>query len=715
MRAQSKDKERSTHEYKSGKRSDKRHVLSTKRYCLSSSTTTPLDPPQNFVHILAQLHKRQEDKETVNGGFFRVLTSKLVEIETALEDLQQLLSTEEEANFSVVPGTLQEDPLSSTGNIQPGTKSVERESERGSKELHNVDSYNVVAKGLEVWDEASPGSTSKGESSCEKPEVVAAAKHYFSDILEELTEFNVKLKTRSSHLVQLLSFVERQGIGMTLTQALGEGYFLALPDELFLHILSFLSGEELCLAASVSRKWKHMCDDPILWRSLYKAHWRNEFVRQETSAFQKLQQQTDRKNKDRSCPSADLAAGSGTHPHPSLLLVPVAASGQSGHAPPGLASINGAGMVTLPVNGSGVSMAQTASGPGPLNSTIIGSVNGAAMGRFVVPAVPGTTATAWTATAGTTTTGQDSLCRTMNWKGYYLRRLKVESYWRKGRVRSVGTLVGHTAWISCLKFDDTRIVSGAGDKTIRIWDLAQEKLIMTLKAPRGVLCLQFDNDKIVSGYMDNTIVLWDIKEGKRINTIKGHTGRVWAVQYDSEKIISGAADRSIKVWDLMTLNCTIAVPSAHADGLSCLQFDDRHVVSGAADSVVKVWDVRSLNCVQTLHGEHEKAVFCVALDGDSVVSGSHDSTVKQWDLRMGKCLNTFTGHQQGVFGVQFDSKKIVSCAGDHTVKIWDAITGENMATLTKHKDAIRAIQYDETKIVSGSSTQDKTIKIWRFI
>lgn len=86
-------------------------------------------------------------------------------------------------------------------------------------------------------------------------------------------------------------------------------------------------------------------------------------------------------------------------------------------------------------------------------------------------------------------------------------------------------------------------MSGAGDKTIRIWDLQSEKLEKTLKAPRGVLCLQFDEQKIVrqfawhinkqeaftscvqvSGYMDNTIVIWDINEGKRINTVRGHLG-----------------------------------------------------------------------------------------------------------------------------------------------------------------------------------------------
>jgi len=105
---------------------------------------------------------------------------------------------------------------------------------------------------------------------------------------------------------------------------------------------------------------------------------------------------------------------------------------------------------------------------------------------------------------------------------------------------------------------------------------------------------------------------------------------------------------------------------------------------------------------------------------------------------MGRCEHTYSGHQKGVFGVQFDPYKIVSCAGDHKIKIWDRQTGDNVATLTGHTDVIRAIQFDDTKIVttclfwpsrsmssspkmmllvvqvSGSSTQDKSVKIWRF-
>lgn len=481
---------------------------------------------------------------------------------------------------------------------------------------------SVMAQPCSIEQQSKPSIDQLKES-----EVAAAAQLFFADLLTDLQRLQAALATRTTHFTELLTFVERQGTGFG--QALGDGYFSALPDELFWHILSFLSPLDASSACKVSRKWRLMCDDPLLWRSFYKSEWSEDFTLREALLLAKLRMQEERRD------DGDSRA-------------------------PGSTDTSDSVEANLKLERSAHAKAAE-----------------------------------------------------INWKKCYVDRQIIDSYWRKGHVKSVSILEGHSAWISCLRFNDSKIVSGAGDKTIRVWDLHTEKLEKTLKAPRGVLCLQFDEQKIVSGYMDNTIVIWDMAEGRRINTIKGHAGRVWAVQFDDQKIVSGAADKSIRLWDLATLQCTHSINGAHTDGISCLQFNENNIVSGAADSVVKVWDMRTYRCTQTLKGEHNVAVFCVALDDKTVLSGSHDSTLKQWDLRTGRCMYSYVGHQQGVFGVQFDPYKIVSCAGDHTIKMWDRKTGKDVATFAGHKDAIRALQYDDTKIVSGSSTQDKSIRIWK--
>jgi len=45
-----------------------------------------------------------------------------------------------------------------------------------------------------------------------------------------------------------------------------------------------------------------------------------------------------------------------------------------------------------------------------------------------------------------------------SWKKIYIQRQIAENAWQTGQVKRVTTLVGHTAWISCLHFDENRIV-----------------------------------------------------------------------------------------------------------------------------------------------------------------------------------------------------------------------------------------------------------------
>ena len=79
---------------------------------------------------------------------------------------------------------------------------------------------------------------------------------------------------------------------------------------------------------------------------------------------------------------------------------------------------------------------------------------------------------------------------------------------------------------SCLhsvQFDGTRVVSGAYDYLVKIWDVATELCLHTLSGHSNrVYSLQFDGRYIVSGSLDTSIRVWDAYSGQLIHTLLGH-------------------------------------------------------------------------------------------------------------------------------------------------------------------------------------------------
>src|SRR5271169_6604237 len=64
-----------------------------------------------------------------------------------------------------------------------------------------------------------------------------------------------------------LSFISSQ-----LTQLIRIDYISALPSEISYKILSYLDAISLCKAAQVSRKWREMADDDIVWMKICQQH-----------------------------------------------------------------------------------------------------------------------------------------------------------------------------------------------------------------------------------------------------------------------------------------------------------------------------------------------------------------------------------------------------------------------------------------------------------
>ncbi|KAJ7212575.1 hypothetical protein GGX14DRAFT_564331 [Mycena pura] len=282
---------------------------------------------------------------------------------------------------------------------------------------------------------------------------------------------------------------------------------------------------------------------------------------------------------------------------------------------------------------------------------------------------------------------------------------------------------GHTKWVWSVAFspDGTRILSGSGDKTVRIWDATTSVELRRMEGHnQSVESVAFspDSARVVSGSADKTVRIWDATTGSELGRMEGHAGLVLSVAFspDGTLIVSGSGDKTIRIWDMMT-GAELGRMEGHTKSVSSMAFspDGTRVVSGSDDETVRIWDTMTGAELGRMEG-HTGWVSSVAFspDGACVVFGSGDKTLRIWDVTTGAELGRMEGHTQSVESVAFspNGAHIVSGSADKTVRIWDVTTGAELKRMEGHNQSVLSVAFspDGTRIVSGSG--DKTVRIW---
>lgn len=298
-------------------------------------------------------------------------------------------------------------------------------------------------------------------------------------------------------------------------------------------------------------------------------------------------------------------------------------------------------------------------------------------------------------------------------------------------------LSGHTNVIYSINFSPNgqQLVSGSDDGTVRVWDSQSGQCQKIFKHTHGARSTAFSPDglKLAIGYADGSIRIWDIQSSICLKAWSGHEGWVWSIAYspDGQLLASASDDETIKLWNAISGTCTSTL-LGHSNALRCIVFSSSgdYLISGGADHLIKVWDTRTAQCLKTLLG-HTNWVWSVAINSTqrTITSGSEDGSIKIWDFKSGRCLHTLLGYTQTSWAALFarlpinhfqssktvaqENQYIISGGEDKLLRIW-SLKSKQCVTLAGHTDAIRAIAFspDEQVIASGSSTDDKTIRLW---
>ncbi|XP_076072405.1 protein qui-1-like [Mytilus galloprovincialis] len=122
---------------------------------------------------------------------------------------------------------------------------------------------------------------------------------------------------------------------------------------------------------------------------------------------------------------------------------------------------------------------------------------------------------------------------------------------------SIVAYINHAEHVTCLacSVDDKYMVTGSADKTLKIWEMFNGKLIQVLVEHTVIVCtvaIGDDNEHVVSGCKNGQLTAWCVHTGVVKYQLIGHTNGITVVKLTNKGklIISASMDSTIRLWSL---------------------------------------------------------------------------------------------------------------------------------------------------------------------
>lgn len=530
-------------------------------------------------------------------------------------------------------------------------------------------------------------------------------------------------------------FPQLSYISANVRELIKVDFLSALPAELGFKILCSLDTTSLCKAAQVSRRWRSLADDDVVWHKMCEQHidrkctkcgWGLPLLERKRLRKEKRQIQL-------------RASGRGLNQwSPAITPLPEQPPGSSPTVPDQQAS---------PPSVAGTKRANedAASSPELAKRQCSSSIREDEPRPSIEPSA------------------ELLPLRKRPWKDVYKDRFRVGTNWKHGRF-TTKVFKGHTNGVMCLQFDDKIMITGSYDSTAKVWDVQTGQELRTLKGhSSGIRCLQFDDTKLMTGSLDNTIKLWNWKTGACSRTFPAHNAGITTLHFSGPWVASGSMDQTIRVWNSETQQTFLL--RGHTDWINSVKVDEasRTLFSASDDLTVRLWDLDAKQAIRVFEGhvgqvqqvlplpaefeldEHRNVHGLVDRDddvssnasgnnehsfGDSkrdspgseeifwtedperpapphyMLTGALDSTIRLWNVH-------FNPHKHLTDSASLPETEMTTFKMLPTDPLTNSHTPRAQACLRTffgHVEGIWALAADHLRLISGS--EDRMMKVW---
>ncbi len=231
--------------------------------------------------------------------------------------------------------------------------------------------------------------------------------------------------------------------------------------------------------------------------------------------------------------------------------------------------------------------------------------------------------------------------------------------------------------------DGRYIATASADRSAAVFDATSGKMLASISLPDSVQVVAFSLDgeylATGTGYLDRTIRIWDWHQRRVVVELSGHSGGITALAFspDARLLGSTSSDGTLRLWDFRA-GQPVWISPPQPVGLCQLAFAPRgeRIATSEVSGSVRLWDVATGQVLYSLTDSPGRAAAAAfSPDGSRLAVAGRRTRIL--DSGSGRELVELLGHLDATVTASFspDGRQVVTQGSDQTVRVWDAAGG----------------------------------------